>query len=217
MTRKRLQDLVREEVQKASENETQSDRASTNLKEINQSSPDIETPAQSKPTKSSARKATNTNNDRTESQKKIEDLTAVLKSAEGRSIELQDRITSLEVELETQKNLVEKLQTELEQKNKVRQELETQQKLVEKLRTELKQVEEMQSEFAGQKQLIEKLYAELQKAQQQEEKTEKITSPQPIIQNKSRYYSIIPRPIGRIASNERSSSALSNEEIGWFD
>jgi chromosome segregation ATPase len=212
MTRKRLQDLVREEVQKASENETQSDRDSTNLKEINQSSPEDKAPA-----KSTKSPAINANSDRTESQNKIEDLTAALKSAEVRSIELQDRITSLEVELETQKNLVEKLQTELEQKNQVRQELETQQKLVAKLRTELKQVEEIQTEFAGQKQLIEKLYAELQKAQQQEAKTEKITSPQPITQNKSCYYSIIPRPIGRIVGNERSSSALSNEEIGWFD
>lgn len=215
MTRKRLQDLVREEVQKASENETAPVKSAANSEEVKPSLPESE--ISEKSAKSPAKNTINSSSNQTELPDRVKELTASLETAEARSNQLQDRVTLLQLELQAKNDLIQKLETQLQQTNQLQEELATYQKSVNKLSIELEQAQAIEFEVAEQKKLIEKLYAELQKAQQQELEREKATQAQAIVPQKSPSYLMIPRPIGRSVGTVQSSSMLSNEEIGWFD
>ena len=208
MTKKRLSDLVREEV----------DRESKGTDEV-PVSPATETPAPpteeiSPPPKSPARRSRLT---KAQLEEELKEVTAALELAHQRENSLKNQVQALELELESQKDRIETLESQLEQGTQLEKALEEQKSLVEKLYAELKQAEAVESELAEQKQLVEKLYAELKQAQQKEKDSQADSTEGKLMWKKKLPMGIAPRPIAPISVPPQPSPKLSNEEIGWFD
>lgn len=128
---------------------------------------------------------------------------------------LQNRVTSLESELEGYKKLVETLEGDLKQSRQLQKALDKQTTLVQKLKTELAEAQSVQTELAKQKQLVHKLQAELEEAKKQQP-LESSSNPKELSFKKAPVY-LSKRPIGRFVARELPPTVLSNEEIGWFD
>lgn len=200
MTKKRLSDLLREEVSKDVENEAV----------VTTPTETEETP---KTTTSRSRRTTPSAQD-----KKVVELTEALALAKEQVNTLQTQLKSLETELEDQKSLVQTLQKQLEQQDE-------QKTLTTHLSTQL---DEAQTELEQEKQLVEKLYVELQKIQLKpltQPEPEPLESPepsqllqtpeppQPLAVKKVQSYEIRPR----FVAPSSSPAHLSNDDIGWFD
>lgn len=204
MTRKRLSDLVREEVNPAPESES----VPTNLAAAEALA--SETPIKPRPRS----RATKTDLEGT-----VTELTAALEATNQRANELQNQVAFLESELAAQKKLAQSLQLELQQASQMQAALEEQKVLVGDLHAKLQQAQALESELEEQKQLVRKLYAELQQAQQNPVLENQPEPPQPqgSILQKTSSYAISSRPIGYSIRARQPSPILSNEEIGWFD
>ena len=141
MTRKRLSDLVREEV----------DRESTTGAD---SQPQVdaskETVSTTETTKLPSRKTTNLSRlTKAQLEVKINELTSALTTAQQQESSLQNQLESLESELHTQKGIVQTLQTQQKESKELETELEEQKQLVQKLYAQLQQVELEQQEASS--------------------------------------------------------------------
>lgn len=196
MSKKGLSDLLREEVAKEKDSETEE---ANPVAAVEPASPweEAEPPPPATAPASRLTKA--------QLEGRVAELTVTLEKAGEGEKALQNQINDLESELEAQKDLINSLEAKLEQASLLAGELAAQKTLVEKLEAEL----------AEQKQLVGKLYAELQQVQQQEKLAE-ISVPE-LPPKKAFPAAIQPRPIGRSTIPSQPSPALSNEDIGWFD
>jgi predicted RNase H-like nuclease (RuvC/YqgF family) len=138
MTRKRLSDLLREEVQKSPEPEVElqetngdqlleevSSTAEKSTVEVQKTFEDAEATDESPinpPAKSSARRTTKTM--KTDLEVTVTELRERLKEAQQKESSQQQQISDLQFTLQEQKTLIQQLQSELEQKNQLKLALE---------------------------------------------------------------------------------------------
>ncbi|MCU0532763.1 MAG: hypothetical protein MUD14_02570 [Hydrococcus sp. Prado102] len=205
MKKRNLSDLLREEIQHTEDSSTPSVEPQKQADEGQTAS------SKGKEVKSSStrsRRGAPTN----QSEDKIKELTSALESAQQRAKSLESQVASLESELQTQKNLVETFESQLQQKTEIETELEEQKQLVHKLYSELGKIDTVLTELEEQKQLVERLSTEL----------EETRSALPLSTEESPAKSVslskIPsKQIARFIAVNQSPTILSNEDIGWFD
>lgn len=183
----------------------------------NDNSPDTSIPRSSQPSKKPQTTETSSKVDIIELEAKIRELSSTLETVTQRAEGLQTQVGSLELELKTQKDLVQTLQEKLQQSQTVQATLDEQKKLVTKLTKELTATQTLQSELDSQKELVSKLYAELQAVQQEKTtiKTSSTTTEKTLV--KTNPYDLTPRPYRRYIAPQADSTILSNDVIGWFD
>jgi chromosome segregation ATPase len=204
MARKRLSDMVREEVQK----EPESDTSLKSVTEVSEPSA-TETETSSAPKKTAHRRSTETPSSQ-QLEETIKELRSTLATVNQRASELQNQVTFLETELDKQKTLVKTFQEQLEQAQQLQEALAEQKNLVSKLYTDLQKAQSVQAELEEQKQLVKQMTAQLEQAQQEASEAKEL-----VLHSSS--LPIPNRPIGRLVAANSSSNILSNEEIGWFD
>ena len=197
MTRKRLSDLIQEEGEKSPDEKAlqlSSEEPSSSEEELTE-----QTKRRKPPTKAQLEEA-------------LTELTAVLESENQRADSLQEKVNSLELELEDHKTLVQSLQEKLQQTSYLQAELEKQKTLIQKLASERQHFQAVQTELEEQKQLVQKLQTQMQQS-----KPESVHPALPhLVLRQETTYGIQPtRPIGR--ASDPSSTKLSDEDIGWFD
>lgn len=196
MSRKRLSDLVREEVGREAAAAEVEIEATTEV--------EVSSIPENRQEKS-------------ELEAKIADLTAFLAASRERERALDSQVGALEAELQQQKAFVKKLSDKLEKTELLEVELTEQKALVKKLYAELQEAQSVQVELEEQKQLVHQLSAELQQLQPP---IKEINAPERT-QNLARKIEISsamePRPLGSFTVPPQPSPQLSNEDIGWFD
>lgn len=207
MAKKRLSDLLREEV---------------NTPAIPQG--EVTTPPETAPVASetqptSPKSLETTPPPKLASEAESTELNKALQTANERIKTLQDQVNKLELELEQKTNLIQTLQEQLQPVDQLQKELETQKSLITKLNTELAEAEPLKSELKTQKQLVEKLYAELQTIEAEKTPSEPTPEAAPqslVVVSQSPHYLRPQLPMRYVASTA-PSTILSDEEIGWFD
>jgi chromosome segregation ATPase len=196
MSRKRLSDLVREEVVREAataevEIETTTAIEVPSIPENRQETPELEA--------------------------EIADLTAALAASRERERALDSQVGDLEGELQQQKALVKNLSDKLEKTEALEAELTEQKALIKKLYSELQEAQSVRVELEEQKQFVQQLSAELE---QLKPPIQQITAPEKL-QKLARKIEISsamePRPLGSFSVPPQPSPQLSNEDIGWFD
>jgi predicted RNase H-like nuclease (RuvC/YqgF family) len=214
MTKKRLSDLLREELENPPGKVTTSISSESDAEGAHLASSSAKTSKSSSRTRSHQRKTT-----QARSEDKVKELTADLESANRRANSLEEQVASLQSQLETQRNLIETLQSKLEQITQTETELEENKKLVEKLYSELQKAESVQLELEEQKQLVRELSAQLQQAQHEQDfEVASDSSHSTELQLATiPNYGLQRRPIGRFIASSQPPTILSNEDIGWFD
>lgn len=200
MSRKRLSDLVREEVGREAEREEAAAEVAT---EPTAQSGDSSTPAIQAETG--------------ELDARVAELTAALEAAHGREDSLNSQIMALEAELQAQKDLVKTLSEKLEKAGKLETALAEQKALVKKLYSELQEAQTIQTGLDEQKQLVQKLYAELEQFRQPLTEVSVPEKSQKLVHKMKIFSAIEPRPVGGFTVPAQPSPRLSSEDIGWFD
>ena len=181
MTTKRLSDLVREEVDRESTPEADPQP------EVDVSK---EAASQTEGTKLPSLKTTNLSRlTKAQLEVRIKELAAALTNAQQQENSRQNQLETLESELNTQKEVVQTLQTQQQQSGQLETELEEQ------------------------KQLVQKLYAQLQQVELEKQEVSSAVTSQELMLSSRSGYGMQRRPIGP----SQPVSSLSNEEIGWFD
>lgn len=116
MTKKRLEDLLREEAGKPHDSETEALPEMKSLSETNADPLPINGPATSRPKRTNPTKA--------ELETTVSELEEALDTAHQNENSLQQQVADLQSELQEQKTLVEKLQEVLEHSDQLKAELE---------------------------------------------------------------------------------------------
>ena len=196
MSRKRLSDLVREEVGKeaaTAEVEIEATAAIevSSIPEVREQTSELEA--------------------------KVADLTAALAGSRGRESTLANQVGALEAEVQQQKELVKNLSEKLEKTEALEADLIEQKALVKKLYTELQESQSVVVELEEQKQLVKQLSAELEQLQQSIRETTVPQKPQKLARRMEISSAMEPRPIGSFSVPTQPSPRLSNQDIGWFD
>ncbi len=221
MARKRLSDMIKEEVQKSPDTNEEAVSSSNAQPEeiINQTTPaaTTENPVGEVTTApESAPEISQLNDDLQASQNIRSQLEANFQEIQNLNAELVKDKEALQEELNAQKSLGQKLQAELRQREKREADLQTdlaaQKNLVQKFTTELQELGRVKAELEAAKTAAlelasgqEKLLQELQQLRQQQEK-------KPV----SHLALKITRPPITFKPKDNQSS-LSNRDIGWFD
>ncbi|HIK13416.1 MAG TPA: hypothetical protein IGS52_24675 [Oscillatoriaceae cyanobacterium M33_DOE_052] len=221
MARKRLSDVIKEEVKKSPDNEGETASTSNAQTEeiINQPTPAATSEnlaAEVTTAPASAPEVSPLTDDLTASNNIISQLEANFQEIENLNAELVKEKEALQEELNAQKSLGQKLQAELKQREEreadLQTDLATQKNLVQKFTTELQELGRVKAELEAAKTAAlelasaqEKLLQELQQLRQEQEKKPtahlalKITRPPITFKPKD------------------NVSSLSNRDIGWFD
>ncbi len=183
MVRKRIGDLLREEAQQPVEREgapvTDENNAQAQDKEVKEELQPVNIPA----TKS--RRSTPVS--ATESQTPVDELKALLQTAQQTESSLQKQITELKSQLQEQKKLVKELQTQSSHEQQLKTELEEAKKTILKL-AEVSSKPTAKASTAKQESRL---------APAKSTRTEKLPN-----------YS---------DPSERPNTTLGNKDIGWFD
>jgi chromosome segregation ATPase len=196
MSRKRLSDLVREEVgREASTVEVDTDLTS----------------------ESGESTIPESRGETAQLEAKVADLIVDLEAARGRESAISSQVVALEAELEAQKDLVRTLSEKLEKTETLEVELAEQKALVNKLYSELQEAQTVAAELAEQKQLVEKLYTELEQLRQPVPESPAPEKSQKLARKPDISSAMEPRPVGGFTVPPQPSPRLSNEDIGWFD
>jgi len=122
------------------------------------------------------------------------------------------QVSQLQEQLTEQKALVKTLTTDLSQAKKHQQALEVAQQKIQDLNKQIKLLEPLKQDLESQQTLINKLYAEIQTLQTTLEKAQ-ATLPDPIPVNNA-FALVLPT---RYVAPGQPDTHLSNEDIGWFD
>ena len=196
MSRKRLSDLVREEVGKeaaTAEVEIEATAAIeiSSISEIREQTSELEA--------------------------RVADLTAALAGSRGRESTLASQVEALEAEVQQQKELVKKLSEKLEKTEALELDLIEQKALVNKLYSELQESQSIVVELEEKKQLVKQLSAELEQLQQSIRETNVPQKTQKLARRMEISSAMEPRPIGSFSVPTQPSPRLSNQDIGWFD
>jgi chromosome segregation ATPase len=213
MRKKKLSDLVREEVQHTEDSQAQPDDAQTDSSSNVQSSSTSRLPSGQRQSRS---RRGQTATDRAED--KIKELISALESAQKRANFLESQLNSLDSELQKQKNLVETFKSQLQQKTEIETELKEQKQLVRKLYSELGKVDSVLTELEEQKQLVKQLTTELEETRSTLPLPgEQSPKPLPIKESLVKSVSLYSSPMTRFVAANQPPTILSNEDIGWFD
>jgi predicted RNase H-like nuclease (RuvC/YqgF family) len=185
MAKKSISDLLREQVNKPIDSEVVSQEPTPVVSDSESTATEVTSQTQEVSTTGSSQSTPETPNPL---EKTVTELNTSLEKVTQRGNKLQAQVSSLEGELNSQKDLVKQLSNELQQAQGVKSELETQ------------------------KHLVNKLYAELQEIQQkyQAEVTSAIT--------RQETTSIVPiKMFTRFVAKSAPPTKLTDEDIGWFD
>jgi hypothetical protein len=199
MSRKRLSDLLREEVQRpTTDSLPEAIPASTNRSNPQPSS-----------SKSQKKLASPIDGEATSAALPTSEFSLPVDQENTEAVTdtatdlLHNRVIDLEAELQEKNNRVIDLEAELQEKKHI----------VHNWQTELERTQELQNILEAQEKLIRQLQEKLQQEPIQQEKEDLQLVTQPI-----KYAYIMPnRPIARFLDNPSAAKNLSNEEIGWFD
>lgn len=221
MAKRRLSDVIKEEVQKNPDVDGEAASSSNAQPEeiINQSNPGATSEniaAEVTTTPASAAEVSLLNDDLTSRDNIISQLEENFQKVQNFNAELVKDKEALQEELNAQKSLVKKLEAELKQREQREGDLQTdlanQKTLVQKFTTELQELGRVKAELEAAKTAAlelasaqDKLVKELQELRQQQEK-----KPTTHLALK------ITRPPITFKPKENQSS-LSNRDIGWFD
>jgi DNA repair exonuclease SbcCD ATPase subunit len=202
MTRKRISDLLREEVKPQKEElSVPSPGELPTPAETGPLAPALPTPSPELPSTSAIAEESNL----PQIEASIDRLNQELSQEKAQVSQLQEQLTE-------QKALVKTLTTDLSQANKHQQSLEVAQQKIQDLNQQIKLLEPLKQDLESQQILINKLYAEIQTLQTTLEKAQ-ATPPDPIPANNA-FALVLPT---RYVAPGQPDTHLSNEDIGWFD
>lgn len=222
MSKKRLSDLLRAEAQKTS-SESSAEGADAQIdaeqaQESQQPDGDLQVTASPSGSSPSGRKSRPTKADL---EVTIAELRQSLESIQGERDDLQAHLEVLQSSLQGQEDKVQMLQTNQEQQlTALQAALEAEQKRVQELLAQVGQVDQLKTELEAAKKLI----LELSKTNTQTPSSQRplpsvVATPPSQPKSPVPQQRLVPerrRPGPPVLPNN-SSSALSNEEIGWFD
>jgi chromosome segregation ATPase len=171
MTKKRLSDLLREEVQKSEDAATPaSDQADSESASASQTESADQGPAtldvvaeevvdaDATDSEEAGTKKRTSRTTKAELDQMVTELEQELEATQGREADLQKQVSDLQADLQEQQVLVRQLTAKLEpanqRMNSLKSELEEHKTLVKRLQTDLKQVDQLKAELAEAKQMI---------------------------------------------------------------
>lgn len=191
MTKRRLGELLREEVKKPSDQEGQPSPTDENTP------PETESPSKTGANHRPKRK----NPTKAELETTVTELKEELQAAHQRESSLQQQVADLQAHLQEQKTSAQKLQTELESANKLHPELEEAKELANKLQAELEEA----------KGVI------LQLSETNSRTSQKINSTKPENKDSRTHLKKIPHHSVKPRSSSSQVTRVSNTDIGWVD
>lgn len=191
MTKKRLGELLREEVKKPSDQEGQPSPTDENTP------PETESPSKTGANHRPKRK----NPTKADLETTVTELQEELQAAHQRESSLQQQVADLQAHLQEQKTSAQKLQTELESANKLHPELEEAKELANKLQAELEEA----------KGVI------LQLSETNSRTSQKINSTKPENKDSRTHLKKIPHHSVKPRSSSSQVTRVSNTDIGWVD